>query len=69
MTYQEFLELKAKRADKLKEGKNLLAKKDFEAHKVLMGEVEKMNQEIDAAEAQLAQEGRSEEHTSELQSR
>ena len=58
MTYQEFLELKAKRADKLKEGKNLLAKKDFEAHKVLMGEVEKMNQEIDAAEAQLAQEGR-----------
>ena len=58
MTYQEWLELKAKRADKLKEGKDLLAKKDFEAHKALMGEVEKMNQEIDAAEAQLAQEGR-----------
>lgn len=58
MTYQEYLELKAKRADKLKEGKELLAKKDFEAHKALMGEVEKMNQELDAGEAQLAQEGR-----------
>lgn len=58
MTYQEWLELKAKRADKLKEGKGLLAKKDFEAHKALMSEVEKMNQELDAGEAQLAQEGR-----------
>lgn len=58
MTYQELLELKAKRAAKLAEGKGLLGKKDFEAHKALMGEVEKMNQEIDAAEAQLAQEGR-----------
>lgn len=58
MTYQEYLELKAKRADKLKEGKELLAKKNFEAHKALMGEVEKMNQELDAGEAQLAQEGR-----------
>lgn len=58
MTYQEFLELKAKRAEKLEEGKALLAKKDLAAHKTLMGEVEKMNQEIDAAEAQLAQEGR-----------
>lgn len=58
MTYQEFLELKAKRAEKLTEGKALLAKKDFEAHKALMGEVGKMNQEIDAVEAQLAQEGR-----------
>lgn len=58
MTYQEFLELKAKRAEKLKEGKALLDKKDFEGHKALMVEVEKMNQEIDATEAQLAQEGR-----------
>jgi len=58
MTYQELLELKAKRAEKLKEGRDLLAKKNFEAHKALMGEVEKMNQEIDAGEAQLAQEGR-----------
>lgn len=58
MTYQEFLELKNKRAEKLKEGEALLAKKDFEAHKTLMGEVQKMNEEIDAAEAQLAEEGR-----------
>ncbi len=58
MTYQEFLELKAKRAEKLKEGDALLAKKDFDGHKALMGEVAKMNQELDAAEAQLAEEGR-----------
>lgn len=58
MTYQEWLELKAKRAVKVAEGTELLAKKDFEAHKALMGEVEKMNQELDAGEAQLAQEGR-----------
>lgn len=58
MTYQELLELKAKRAKKLEEGRELLAKKDLESHKALLGEVEKMNQEIDAGEAQLAQEGR-----------
>ena len=58
MTYQEYLELKAKRAGKLKEGEALLAKKDFDGHKALMGEVSKMNQELDAAEAQLAEEGR-----------
>ena len=58
MTYQEYLDLKAKRAGKLKEGEALLAKKDFEGHKALMGEVAKMNQELDAAEAQLAEEGR-----------
>ncbi|WP_298030270.1 phage major capsid protein [uncultured Dysosmobacter sp.] len=58
MTYQELLELKSKRALKLAEGKDLLAKKDFEAHKTLMGDVEKMNTEIDAAEKQLAEEGR-----------
>lgn len=58
MTYQEYLELKAKRAEKLKEGEALLAKKDFDGHKALMGEVAKMNQELDAAEAQLAEEGR-----------
>lgn len=61
MTYQELLELKAKRAAKLAEGKGLLAKKDFDAHKALMDEIEKMNREIDAAEAQLAQEGRFED--------
>ena len=47
MTYQEYLELKAKRAEKLKEGEALLAKKDFDGHKALMGEVSKMNQELD----------------------
>ena len=61
MTYQEYLELKAKRAGKLKEGEALLAKKDFDGHKALMGEVSKMNQELDAAEAQLAEEGRFDE--------
>ena len=58
MTYQELLELKSNRAAKLKEGNTLLAKKDFEAHKTLMAGVGKMNAEIDAAEAQLAEEGR-----------
>lgn len=58
MTYQELLELKNKRAMKVKEGKVLLAKKDFETHKTLMSEIAKMNVEIDAAEAQLAEEGR-----------
>lgn len=48
MTYQEFLELKNKRAEKVREGESLLAKKDFEAHKALMGEIQKMNAEIDA---------------------
>lgn len=56
--YQQLLEMKAKRAEKLAEGKELLSKKDFDAHKALMGEIEKMNAEIDAAEAQLAQDGR-----------
>lgn len=59
MTYQELLELKSNRAAKLKEGSDLLTKKDFEAHKNLMAEVAKMNAEIDAAEVQLAEEGRS----------
>lgn len=58
MTYQELLELKNKRAEKVKEGQALLAKKDFEAHKALMGEISKMNAEIDAGEAQIAEEGR-----------
>lgn len=59
MTYQELLELKNKRALKVKEGEDLLAKKDFAAHKNLMGEVAKMNVEIDAAEAQLAEDRKS----------
>lgn len=31
MTYQELLELKNKRAEKVREGEGLLAKKDFDA--------------------------------------
>ena len=58
MTYQELLELKNKRAEKVKEGQELLTKKNFEAHKTLMGEIAKMNAEIDAGEAQIAEEGR-----------
>ena len=58
MNYQELLELKHKRAEKLTEGKGLLEKKDFEGHQALMAEVEKMNAEIDAVEKQLAEEGR-----------
>ena len=58
MTYQELLELKNKRAIEVKKGKALLDERDFEAHKTLMGEIAKMNTEIDATEAQLAEEGR-----------
>lgn len=58
MTYQELLEAKDTRAKKLAEGKELLAKKDFAAHKTLMEEVGKMNPEIEASEKQLAEEGR-----------
>lgn len=58
MTYQELLELKNKRALKVKEGQDLITQKNFEAHKALLGEVAKMNAEIEAAEAQLAEEGR-----------
>ena len=58
MNYQEFLELKHKRAEKLAAGKELLAKKDFAGHKALMDEVAAMNTEIDANEAQFAEEGR-----------
>lgn len=58
MTYQELLELKNKRALKVKEGQALITQKNFEAHKALLGEVAKMNAEIEAAEAQLAEEGR-----------
>ncbi len=61
MTYQVLLEMKDNRAAKLKKGNDLLVKKDFEAHKNLMAEVAKMNAEIDAAEAQLAEEGRFDE--------
>ena len=68
MTYQELLELKSNRAAKLKEGNDLLTKKDFEAHKNLLAEVAKMNAEIDAAEAQLAEEGRFDEKDGKMKS-
>lgn len=58
MNYQDYLELKHKRAEKLKEGDALLAKKDLEGHSALMAEVKKMNEELDAVEKQLAEEGR-----------
>ena len=58
MTYQELLELKNKRALKVKEGQDLITQKKFDAHKALLGEVAKMNAEIEAAEAQMAEEGR-----------
>lgn len=58
MTYQELLELKNKRAEKVREGGELLKKKDLVGHKTLMADVGKMNDEIEAAEAQLAEEGR-----------
>lgn len=58
MTYQELLELKNKRALKVKEGQDLITQKNFDAHKVLLSEVAKMNAEIEAAEAQMAEEGR-----------
>lgn len=66
MTYQELLELKAQRAKKLEEGKGLLAKKDFDGHKAIMDDVGKMNAEIDAAEKQLAEEGRFSERDGKL---
>ena len=56
-TYQELLQLKHQRAEKVKQGKELLAKKDFEAHKTLMGEVDELNTQIEAVEKQLQEEG------------
>lgn len=62
MNYQELLELKANRATKLEEARELLKKKDFAGHKKLLEEdVSKMNAEIEAAELQLAEEGRFDE--------
>lgn len=56
MTYQELLELKHKRAEKVAQGKELLAKKDLEGHKALMAEIDGLNAEIDAVEKQLEME-------------
>lgn len=56
MTYQELLELKHKRAEKVAKGKELLAKKDLEGHKALMAEIDSLNAEIGAVEKQLEME-------------
>ncbi len=56
MTYQELLELKHKRAEKVAKGKELLAKKDLEGHKALMAEIDSLNAEIGAMEKQLEME-------------
>lgn len=66
MTYTELLELKNTRMEKLKTGTDLLNQKKFEAHKTLMEEVAKLNVEIDAGEAQLAEEGRFSEKDAKL---
>lgn len=66
MKWEQLLELKHQRAEKLKEGANHLTNKDFEKHKALMVEVEKLNAEIDAAEKQLAEEGRFDDDDSRL---
>lgn len=58
MTYQELLELKHKRAEKVTQGKELLAKKDLDGHKALMAEIDGLNAEIEAAEKQLEMEGK-----------
>lgn len=59
MTYQELLELKAKRARKLEEAGELVKKKDYAGHKAFMEEhIAPLNAEIDAMELQLAEEGR-----------
>ena len=56
-TYQELLQLKHQRAEKVKQGKELLAKKDLNAHKTLMDEVDGLNTQIEAVEKQLQEEG------------
>ena len=61
MTREELYELKNKRANLLTEGNDLLAKKDLEAHKAKMAEVDKRNDEILSGEKQLAEEGRFQE--------
>jgi len=61
MKYEELLELKNKRAQLVQEGSTLLEKQDLEGHKAKMVEVDGLNAVIDAAEKQLAEEGRFEE--------
>jgi HK97 family phage major capsid protein len=61
MTREELYELKHKRAQLVEEGKGLLAKKDLEGHGAKMAEIDQLNGEINAAEKQLAEEGRFED--------
>lgn len=58
MTYQELLELKHERAEKVAQGRALLAKKDLAGHRALMAEIDSLNREIEAAEKQLELEHR-----------
>lgn len=58
MTYQELLELKHGRAEKVAQGKALLAKKDLAGHRALMAEIDSLNREIEAAEKQMELEGK-----------
>lgn len=58
MKREDLYELKSKRAALVQEGQGLLEKKDFEGHGAKMAEIDKLNAEIDAAEKQLAEEGR-----------
>lgn len=58
MTREELYEIKNKRAALLTECNELLTKKDLAGHKAKMAEVDKLNDEIVAAEKQLAEEGR-----------
>ena len=61
MTREELYELKHKRAQLVEEGKGLLARKDLEGHGAKMAEIDQLNGEINAAEKQLAEEGRFED--------
>jgi len=57
--YNTLLELKNKRETLLAKGKQLIAEKKFDEHKQLVeGDLAKLNEEIDAVEKQLAEEGR-----------
>jgi len=58
MNLQELYELKHTRTGLLAEGRELLEEKDFAGHKSKLAEVDRLNEEIDAGERQLAEEGR-----------
>lgn len=61
MKREELYELKHKRAELVSEASELLTKKDLTGHRAKMDEVDALNNEILAAEKQLAEEGRFED--------